>query len=138
MSDLYFSINRENGNVISESQLPADENWISYALFISISTPIKITVGKLGEFAFPAGDYIYYGSAKRALCARVNRHLRVEKKLRWHIDYLLAAETVRITKIRISTLSECQLAAAGGGAIVVAGFGASDCTHACGSHLRRT
>ena len=137
MSELYFSINRENGSVISESQLPADKNWISYALFISITTPVKITVGKLGEFAFPAGDYIYYGSAKRALCARVNRHLRSEKKLRWHIDYLLAAAAVTITKVMISTISECQLVAAGGGAIVVTGFGASDCNHACGSHLRR-
>ncbi len=137
MSDLYFSINRENGNVILESQLPADKNWISYALFISITTPIKITVGKLGEFIFPGGDYIYYGSARKGLRARVNRHLRSEKKLHWHIDYLLAAAAVTITRIRISTISECQLVAAGGGAVVVKGFGASDCIQACGSHLRR-
>ncbi len=137
MSDLYFVMDVGHQEIITVDQLPAGEEWISYTLFIRVANPEKIMVGRLGEFEFAAGEYVYSGSAKRGICARVNRHLRSEKKLRWHIDYLLAAPAVNITKIRISTLAECQLVADAGGAVAVFGFGSSDCTQGCGSHMRR-
>ena len=136
MSDLYFVIDSGRPAIITAAQLPAGEKWISYTLFIKVSRLEKIRVGRLGQFEFAVGEYVYSGSAKRGICARVNRHLRSEKKLRWHIDYLLAAPAVTITKVRISTIAECQLVAEAGGKIVVPGFGSSDCTHGCGSHLR--
>ena len=136
MSDLYFEIIAGRGREILPTELPLDKNWISYALFIRVARIEKITVGRFGSFEFAAGDYLYSGSARKNICARVNRHLRPEKKLRWHIDYLLAAASVNIIKVRISTMAECRLVAAGGGEVVVAGFGASDCACGCGSHLR--
>lgn len=47
------------------------------------------------------------------------------KRLRWHIDYLLAVPNVRIVQIVRSQ-----------GTVLVAGFGASDCTAGCGAHLK--
>ncbi len=123
--------------VISRDELPTGEEWISYTLFIRIVEAVKIRVGRLGVFKFPAGEYVYSGSAVKSICARVNRHLRADKKLHWHIDYLLAAPEVKITRVSFSTLAECRLVAASGGGIVVPGFGASDCLNGCSSHLRR-
>jgi Uri superfamily endonuclease len=136
VSDLYFVINPGRPEIITAAQLPAGEEWISYTLFIQVANLEKIQVGRLGLFEFVAGEYVYSGSAKRGICARVNRHLRSEKKLRWHIDYLLVAASVKITKVRISTLAECQLVAAAEGKVIIPGFGSSDCSSGCGSHLR--
>ncbi len=136
MSDLYFVMSDEAGVEGSILRFPAGESWISYSLFIRIGEEETVEVGRLGLFTFAVGDYIYTGSARKAICARVNRHLRREKKLRWHIDYLLAAASVQITKVRISTIAECRLVAESGGEVVVPGFGASDCRSGCGSHLR--
>ena len=141
MSDFYFVVDPSRyycrQEIIAAAQLPAGEEWISYTLFIRVDRPEKIQVGRLGLFEFASGEYVYSGSAKRGICARVNRHLRSGKKMRWHIDYLLAASAVQITKVRISTLAECQLVTEAGGTVVVTGFGSSDCTQGCGSHLRR-
>jgi len=30
---------------------------------------------------------------------RINRHLRKEKKMHWHIDYLLASENAKIARV---------------------------------------
>ena len=137
MNDIYFEIADGGGeSEITPSQLPSAEHWRSYQLFIRLLRSETITIGRLGEFSFAAGEYIYSGSARRGICARVNRHLRVEKKLRWHIDYLLAAATAGIVKVRFSTLDECYLVNESGGLVVVPGFGASDCRCGCGSHLR--
>ena len=108
----------------------------TYQLIIQVKKNVIIDVGKLGRFHFPTGFYIYTGSAKRGMQNRLARHLSKKKKLRWHIDYLLAAAEVEITRVRISTLNECQLVADSGGAVVVSGFGSSDCRQGCGSHLR--
>ena len=136
MSELTFTFSEYQSKQLISAQLPPDISWISYSLFIKVEKPQIITVGRLGSFAFISGDYIYSGSARRYLSARVNRHLRKEKKLRWHIDYLLSAPTVDIVKVLVSTISECELVAAGGGTVLIPGFGASDCRSGCGSHLR--
>jgi Uri superfamily endonuclease len=109
-----------------------------YQLLIHLPKKSSIRVGKLGRFDFPSGYYVYTGSAKRGLSARIRRHLSRVKKKFWHIDYLLAkGEIVEITVFRKRNLKECELArrvARGEGAKVVApGFGASDC--GCVSHL---
>jgi len=84
----------------------------------------------------PAGRYVYTGSAKRALEARIARHLRQDKTLRWHIDYLLAAPGVRVVGVVRSRRTECAENRAVRGSIPAPGFGASDCRAGCGSHLR--
>ena len=136
MSELTFTFSDHQFKQLAATQLPSAISWISYSLFIKVEKPQIITVGRFGSFTFIPGNYIYSGSARKNLLARVNRHLRKEKKLRWHIDYLLNAPTVEIVKVIISTISECELVAASGGNILVPGFGASDCRSGCGSHLR--
>jgi len=89
-------------------------------------------------FALPAGLYVYTGSASRGLDARIARHMRKEKKLRWHIDYLLRqAEIVEVRRVETEERIECemnrQVLARPGASVVVPGFGSSDCR--CPSHL---
>jgi len=108
----------------------------TYQLFIEIARPVRATIGLLGSFAFPTGRYIYTGSARRNFEARVARHLRKEKTLRWHIDYLLAAPGVRIAAVRRYVEDECAINRATPGVVLIDGFGASDCRAGCGSHLK--
>ena len=108
----------------------------SYQLLIDVPQPLRCVIGRLGEFEFPAGRYVYTGSARCHLEARVARHLRKDKPLHWHIDYLLAAPGVRVVGVVRSRRGECALNRAGGGRIVAVGFGASDCRAGCGAHLK--
>lgn len=108
----------------------------TYQLAIRIGRTIRIQVGRLGEFEFPAGRYVYTGSARRAMDARIRRHLSRAKRLHWHIDYLLAAPGTKITGVFRSNEPECTVNRNARGVIVVEGFGASDCRSGCGSHLK--
>lgn len=109
---------------------------VTYQLLIQVSRPLSIQVGRFGLFDFPAGNYCYTGSARRNLEARLARHLSKEKTLRWHIDYLLMADGVKVQKVIRSIEPECQLNQKGKGIVLVQGFGASDCRSGCGSHLK--
>lgn len=113
-----------------------------YRLTIRLSRPVRLRVGRLGTFRLPAGRYVYCGSAQMNLPARVARHLRRRKPLRWHIDYLLTRPAARVTAVEAFAghrAGECALAdeaRAAGGVEVVRGFGASDCRRGgCGTHL---
>ncbi len=110
--------------------------FTTYQLRIRVGQALRLSIGRLGEFDFPAGTYVYTGSARRHFEARIARHLRREKALRWHIDYLLAAPGVVVTEVVRSGTAECALNQATAGALPVPGFGASDCKHGCGSHLK--
>jgi len=95
-----------------------------------------IRVGRLGAHEFEPGLYLYAGSAKRNLDARVERHGRTDKPLRWHIDYLsVHARMIGAMLIPEGHLAECELAAelAGLYELAVPDFGSSDCR--CGGHL---
>jgi len=67
----------------------------SYFLVIRLEEGRRIrTKGK--TFELKPGYYVYVGSAMNSLKKRVARHFRREKKLHWHIDYLLKeAELLR-------------------------------------------
>ena len=81
-----------------------------YQLVIQLGRRQVIDVGHLGRFAFPSGYYVYTGSAKLGLESRIARHLRKEKRLRWHIDYLLGqASIVEVKRYHGSRRSECEL-----------------------------
>jgi Uri superfamily endonuclease len=108
----------------------------TYQLRIHLSQPLRLQIGRLGEFDFPAGQYIYTGSAKRNYEARIARHLRRNKTLRWHIDYLLNTMEAQITSVLRATRDECELNQHSPGIVLVPGFGASDCRNGCGSHLK--
>jgi Uri superfamily endonuclease len=129
----------------------------NYALFLNLPATCHLRVGRLGEFFFPSGDYIYLGSAfgLGGLRARLGRHLRGDATARWHIDslrkiarvcgyaYLEANQDVedmpnRGTIHGLENL-ECRwsqaLAALPGASIPAPGFGASDCEAGCPAHL---
>jgi len=112
--------------------------FVTYQLNIRISQPVTIVIGRLGTYHFPAGNFVYTGSAKRNMEARVARHLRAEKTLRWHIDYLLCAPGVSVTGVERSAQPECEVNQGTAGSMPVAGFGAGDCMGGCGSHLKFT
>jgi len=108
----------------------------SYQLLIDVSQPLRCVIGRLGEFDFPPGLYVYTGSAKRNLEARVARHIRHDKRLHWHIDYLLTSPSVRVVGVVRSLRAECALNRASRGRVLAVGFGASDCRADCGAHLK--
>jgi Uri superfamily endonuclease len=99
-----------------------------------------VQVGRLGRFVFRPGWYLYVGSAlgPGGLRARLTRHARAEKRLHWHIDYLLVqAELCQIWTAASADRQECDwartLAALPGAWIPAPRFGASDCR--CAAHL---
>lgn len=108
----------------------------TYQLLIVLALPQRLVIGRLGSFLFPAGTYVYTGSARRNLEARIARHRRREKPLHWHVDYLLASPHASVVDVRRSDKMECLWNQSGGGTVVAPGFGASDCKSGCGSHLR--
>ncbi|MBU2617055.1 MAG: GIY-YIG nuclease family protein [Euryarchaeota archaeon] len=104
----------------------------SYILLIELPKSTEIQVGSLGKIKFQAGFYAYVGSALSGLEPRIERHLRKEKKLYWHIDHLLAHGGIR--KIFYSEKKECDTARKLAARFAsIKGFGSSDCD--CESHL---
>ena len=87
-----------------------------------------------------AGWYVYCGSAfgSGGLRARLGRHAASEKKLHWHVDYLLEVTELRemwVTKDAQRREHDWAALVSGSmqGGLVADGFGSSDCD--CPSHL---
>ena len=110
-----------------------------YVLIIRLNNDAVLRIGALGEVPLMAGVYAYVGSAQTNLEQRVKRHLRKDKRLFWHIDYLLDSDHAKVIKIfyrQADKRGECMVAneiCAKGEP--VNGFGCSDCN--CISHLFR-
>jgi sugar fermentation stimulation protein A len=106
---------------------------------VALDHDITITVGKLGQILFRAGTYAYCGSAMAGYRTRLGRHFSLDKKLRWHIDYLLQeAEPVGAFLLPGGEGVECSLGrllSSLSGSEPIDGFGSSDCS--CRSHLFR-
>ena len=112
----------------------------TYALWMATPEPLELVIGRLGRRRFPAGHYLYLGSARGpgGLAARLGRHRRLEKRQHWHIDYLRSAMEVQgVWALASDEALECRWAQAAailpGAAIPVGRFGASDCR--CPAHL---
>ena len=107
----------------------------AYALLISHDKDEEIRVGSLGSIHFPKGHYLYIGSAMNGIEGRVRRHLRREKKVHWHIDYLLSyANIATVYFLEGQKGMECSLARqCKKGFLAIPRFGSSDCT--CKGHL---
>jgi Uri superfamily endonuclease len=82
---------------------------------------------------------VYLGSAMGpgGFKARVGRHLRSEKKLKWHLDYISSLFLPFALHCEPASVSlECEWSAKladRGGLVVAPRFGSSDCL--CASHL---
>ncbi len=111
----------------------------SYCLILELEDDAKVRVGAMGIRDFKKGVYVYVGSAQAGLQQRISRHMRSEKKRRWHIDYLLDRAELVSTVIIPSGFkaTECEIARAllslAGTRSPIAGFGSSDCR--CPTHL---
>jgi sugar fermentation stimulation protein A len=109
----------------------------SYLLILKLKRSSTLEFGrKENRQFFPAGYYVYVGSAMKNLTQRLERHRRLRKNKFWHIDYLReTSEFIAALPVRSSEDLECPIAermcTIGGWAIH--GFGASDCH--CPSHL---
>ncbi len=111
----------------------------TYCLIINLRTDCDIKVGSLGHINFKEGWYVYVGSALNSLESRLKRHLSSDKKIFWHVDYLLsssASELVDIVYAVDDGRWECdistQISKKG---FETSYFGCSDCK--CSSHLFR-
>ena len=117
----------------------------AYTMLLFLSKQVTVTAGKLGKQTFPRGYYTYTGSALgngANLKHRISRHLKNEKRMFWHIDYLLADENVSVEAVIAAETHEnmectinSYLKSESGAKVLVKGFGASDCKKHCGSHL---
>jgi Uri superfamily endonuclease len=118
--------------------MPKETTPGTYILVIALDHDARITIGRLGKYDLREGYYLYVGSALNGLSNRLARHLRREKRLHWHIDYLLQVASVcEVWYSAGPQRRECAWAEAlersGDVEPSVAGFGSSDCR--CRSHL---
>jgi Uri superfamily endonuclease len=109
-----------------------------YCVVYRIREHTRVRVGRLGVFEFGPGYYVYTGSAKTGIAARLARHARKSKpRKRWHIDYLSSCARFVGAYAFHEAVSECALnsriAALPGASQPIRGFGSSDCR--CRSHL---
>jgi sugar fermentation stimulation protein A len=108
----------------------------SYLLLLALGSGKRIEVGRLGAIRFRKGWYLYVGSARGNLSARIARHARPAKTLHWHIDYLRReADAFVSLPIRSSQREECEIARAAAETFAPGPphFGSSDCR--CPTHL---
>ncbi|MHA2400265.1 MAG: GIY-YIG nuclease family protein [Promethearchaeota archaeon] len=117
----------------------------TYILVLFLREEIDATIGSLGKVHFPEGAYLYVGSAmgdygSSTLINRVKRHLAwsSEKKIFWHIDYLLNISQISINRVflipslqRLECFIASELSQVCDDSIL--NFGSSDCY--CPSHL---
>ncbi len=116
------------------ARLPADPG--AYLLLLDLARGLAVRLPGRRETVLAAGRYLYCGSARGpgGIKARVGRHLRRDKVVRWHIDQLTAAGTVRGAWV-FPGGSECALVAGLAHLpMPIPGFGSSDC-RVCVSHL---
>ena len=124
-------------------EIPAEKG--SYALLFSMRRARLIRIGQLGEEIFPAGFYVYFGSAQGygGVLARTKRYLIPSTVRHWHIDDLLPHVKIQglwytITAQNYECVwSQTAFTLLGEQGIVLRGFGASDCRKGCPAHLFR-
>lgn len=110
-----------------------------YILIIKLNKDSEIKIGSLKNLDFKKGIYAYIGSSQNNLEKRIERHLRKNKKIHWHIDYLLKNKNAKIINVSYKVADkseECKTAKKLiKNNIPITGFGCSDCK--CNSHLFR-
>ncbi len=114
----------------------------AYYLLFRLDVALELKVGKLGPVTLPPGWLVYVGSAlgPGGLSARLQRHLRSDKRLHWHIDYLTAVCApvdwyAEISNVRLECAWVQRLLTLPEIAVPAPGFGSSDCREGCPAHL---
>ncbi|MBI5128013.1 MAG: GIY-YIG nuclease family protein [Rhodopseudomonas palustris] len=118
------------------AQCPKDRG--AYVVALALPAPVPIRLGRAAPTMLRAGRYLYCGSAygPGGLPARLGRHFRKAKSIRWHVDQLTTAGEV-LGAWAVAQGDECALVRRLGFLPVpIDGFGASDCA-SCRSHLLR-
>lgn len=110
----------------------------AYVLLICLKERLALEIPAFRDKTLEPGHYAYCGSAygPGGIRARVSRHLRADKSMRWHVDRLTAAGRLLQIGVRVSG-RECDLVAElqrRGGLMALSGFGSSDCAK-CAAHL---
>ncbi|MBF0327353.1 MAG: GIY-YIG nuclease family protein [Alphaproteobacteria bacterium] len=108
----------------------------AYVLIVELATETTVLLPKRQCLILPKGRYLYCGSAQGpgGINARVARHMRRDKPIRWHIDQLTSAGRV-IGSWVFPGGNECELVRSLSALPVpIPGFGSSDCRR-CASHL---
>jgi Uri superfamily endonuclease len=118
----------------------------TYTLLIFVNDQKQVVIGKIGVMNLSRGYYVYTGSAfgkgSLSLGGRIRRHIRKQKVVRWHIDYLLSDEGIDLKAIVAGVMRQKMECAINQGLrdtfhaqIPFSGFGSSDCAEHCDSHL---
>jgi Uri superfamily endonuclease len=110
----------------------------AYVLAVELASSVTVALPGKPATSLGPGGYLYCGSARGpgGLRARLRRHMRRGKAVRWHIDRLTEAGAV-VGAWVLPSGDECELAAALSDLPTpVAGFGSTDCAR-CRSHLFR-
>lgn len=110
----------------------------AYAIAIKLTDKAAVTLSGRSPIALPAGRYLYCGSAKGpgGLKARLSRHMRRGKSLRWHVDQLTEPGLV-IGSWIFPGGEECELVRMCSHlSAPIAEFGSSDCATCCGHLLQ--
>ena len=107
----------------------------SYTLLIKLPEEQTITIGNRQPMGLSHGYYAYVGSAMGGFESRLRHHLNDNKRLHWHIDYLLQKASINsIILCETDDRAECTIAQALGRQFdSIPGFGSTDCR--CRSHL---
>lgn len=112
----------------------------AYALVMELTRPVTFQRKALGQGEL-SGLLVYAGSANGpgGMRARLARHMRAEKVVRWHVDEL-TTRAASMVAWAIPGGSECEivgaLLASDRFEVAMRGFGSSDCD-VCPAHLLR-
>ncbi len=102
----------------------------SYILLLKNPRKFSSKIRQLGMRNFPAGFYIYVGSALNGLSMRLQRHKRKNKKKHWHIDHIFPKRLKLHKEISFRRKDRIEEALANDFSQIsedeIAGFGASD------------
>ncbi len=119
---------------LSAATVPAAAG--AYVLLIRLDHGLDIDLPRRAGARLAPGHYLYCGSARGpgGLKARLARHMRKHKTIRWHIDRVTEPGAVLGAWV-VEGGNECELTAALARLpMPIPGFGSSDC-RVCASHL---
>jgi Uri superfamily endonuclease len=112
----------------------------TYVLVLSSRSTDLIQIGRLGALQLQSGFYVYVGSAlgPGGVRARLAHHLKLSRRLHWHIDYLRAHTSFEeiwycLDTRRLEHVWAKRIGLAEGASVPLVGFGSTDCR--CASHL---
>jgi len=111
----------------------------TYVLVLRCAKTRAIRIGRLGTISLSPGYYVYVGSAfgPGGLRARIGHHRLRAQRPHWHIDYLRRYTSLESVWYCCGVGREhewaVEIGAMPGEAVVLRGFGRSDC--GCATHL---